>query len=600
MKVLLPFILLFKKQWFMMSIGLLLSIIALLAGIGLLSLSGWFLSASAIAGLTLVATQTFNYFTPAGGVRFLSILRTVSRYGERLSTHQATFKLLTQLRVWAWAKLLPLSASNMQGKRHGEILNRLVSDIDTLDHLYLRLLTPLFSALFALTAMFFFVAWFDIQIAIILCASLLGLWLVLPILFYYLGRKPGIQQLQSKRHYRVQLLAFIQGFSEISLFAATNRFREQLAQSEQKLLASQQSMANVMAFSQALLIMCHGFIVLVILYIASSGVGEYQPPGAMLAMVGFMALASIEILLPIAGAFQHLSSCVNAATRVNDLLEQTPDIVFNDESKHTIKQGDINLKAVDFSYADETSEGSTSRVLNNINLSIKAGENVALLGKTGCGKSTLISLLTREWSPNAGSIELDDIAVDQYSQHALSSGISVVSQRVYIFSGTLRDNLTLAQNNNKKLTFENAAEQKAARDINDEILLSVLNKVGLDTLTTGEQAFDVWLGEGGRQLSGGEQRRIGVARALLHDAPILLLDEPTEGLDKRTEREILKLLFEFAQDKTLLMISHRLTAMNKMDKIYLMEAGTLRNSGSHKELIKTDNYYASLFNQLVS
>ncbi|MDN2663949.1 cysteine/glutathione ABC transporter ATP-binding protein/permease CydC [Psychromonas sp. 14N.309.X.WAT.B.A12] len=598
MTVLLPFIRLFKKQWLMMSVGLLLSVIAVLAGIGLLSLSGWFLSASAVAGLTLLATQSFNYFTPAGGVRFLSILRTASRYGERLATHQATFKLLTQLRVWAWQKLLPLSASNMQGKRQGEILNRLVSDIDTLDHLYLRLLTPLFSAFFVLLAMFFFLAWFDLHLAIILTSSLLVLWLVLPVLFYFLGRKPGVEQLQNKRQYRVQLLSFLQGFSEISLFSATDRFRQQLAESEQKLLASQQMTANVMAFSQALLILCHGFIVLSILYIASSGVGEYQPPGALLAMVGFMALASIEILLPISGAFQHLSSCINAATRVNDLLEQTPDIVFNEQSTQSITRGNIHFKDIQFSYQDETSPQASTAVLNNINLTIKAGEKVALLGKTGCGKSTLLSLITREWEANSGSIMLDGTAIEQYSQSALTTGISVVSQRVYIFSGTLRDNLTLAQPNTGQRTFNNAAEQKAARDINDQVLASVLNKVGLSALMKGEAPFDMWLGEGGRQLSGGEQRRIGVARALLHDAPILLLDEPTEGLDKRTERDILKLLFEFAEHKTLLMISHRLTAMDKMDNIYLMEQGTLRNQGTHQTLIKTDDYYACLHKHL--
>jgi len=596
MKILFPFIKLFKKQWLMMSIGLLLSVIALLAGIGLLSLSGWFLSASAIAGLSLIATQTFNYFTPAGGVRFLSIIRTASRYGERVTTHEATFKLLTQLRIWTWQKLLPLSASNLQGKRQGELLNRLVSDIDTLDHLYLRLLTPLFSACFVLIAMFLFTAWFDSRLAIILCASLLILWLVLPVLFYFLGRKPGIEQLQYKRHYRVHLLSYIQGFAELSLFSAVNRFRQQLTASEQRLLASQQSMANIMAFSQALLILCHGFIVVTILYLASSNVGEYQPPGAMLAMIGFMALASIEMLLPIAGAFQYLSSCINAATRVHDLTNQTPDITYPENNNNSINAGKIEFDHVSFTYPSHTGE-TQSVILKNIMLTINPGENVALLGKTGCGKSTLLSLITREWSPTSGTIFIDNKVVDQYSQSSLSSGVSVVSQRVYIFSGTLRDNLTLAQHQVEP-TFSNAAEQKAAQGINDEILCSVLHKVGLSNLTEGETPLDKWLGEGGRQLSGGEQRRIGVARALLHDAPILLLDEPTEGLDKRTEREILQLLFNFAKNKTLLMISHRLTAMNKMDNIYLMEEGKLRNNGTHQTLIETDSYYASLYKNI--
>jgi len=600
MKALLPFLALFKKQWLMMITGLLLSTIALMAGIGLLSLSGWFLSASAVAGLTLLSAQGFNYFTPAGGVRFLSILRTASRYGERLTTHEATFKLLTQLRVWTWRKILPLSASNMQGARQGDLLNRLVADIDSLDHLYLRLLTPLFSALLMLIAMYCFVAWFDAQLALIICASLLLLWLVLPILFYSLGRKPGVAQLHNKRHYRVQLLEYIQGMAEISLFGATERFREKLNLIENQLLASQTAMANVMAFSQALLILCHGTLVLIMLYLAASGVGDYQPPGAMLALIAFMTLACVEMLLPITGAFQHLSSCVAAATRINELVQQTPDIVFNEHSQATIESGAIELKDIQFAYPHHEEKISQGPLLKHLNLSIKAGEKVALLGQTGCGKSTLLSLITREWQPQSGKILIDKLDVEQYNQGALSTGISVVSQRIYLFTGTLRDNLTLAQPALHEHTFSHYAEKKAAQDNNDQLLLATLHKVGLATLTEGDNPLEKVIGEGGRQLSGGEQRRIGVARALLHDAPILLLDEPTEGLDKRTERDILALLFDFAQQKTLLMISHRITAMSKMDKIYLMDQGVLRQSGSHQQLLAQDSYYASLHQRLVN
>jgi len=383
MSALLPFIKLFKHQWLMMLIGLLLSITALIAAIGLLSLSGWFISASAVAGLTLLSSQAFNYFTPGGGVRFLSIMRTVSRYGERLATHEATFKLLTQLRVWAWQKVLPLSASNMQGLRQGELLNRLVADIDTLDHLYLRLITPMLSALLTLVGLYFFVAWIDASIALILCSSLLLMWLILPFVFYHLGKNPGIKQLQSKRVLRVQLLEYIQGLAEISLFAANDRFREKITQSEQDLFNSQSAMASIMALSQATLILCHGALVIAILYIAASGIGEYQPPGPMLAMIAFLALACIEMLMPIAGAFQHLSACVNAGQRVNELVEQTPDIVFNKHNDTTIKQGELALKDIQFSYPK-----TDKPILKNINLSVKPGEKVALLGQTGCGKSS--------------------------------------------------------------------------------------------------------------------------------------------------------------------------------------------------------------------
>ena len=588
MRALLPFVKLFKHQWLLMLLGVLLSIITLIAGIGLLSLSGWFLSASAVAGLTLLGTQTFNYITPAGGVRFFSIVRTGSRYGERLATHEATFKLLTRLRVWAWRKVLPLSARNMQGMRQGELLNRLVADVDTLDHLYVSLFTPMLATLLMLAGLYFFVAWIDAKLALTLCTSLLLAWLILPWVFYFLGRKPGIKELESKRLLRVQILEFVQGLAEISLFGATQQFREKLIQSEANLLDSQRSMANVTGFSQAALILCHGAIVVLIIYVAASGVGSHQPPGPMLAMIVFMALACFEMLMPIAGAFQHLSACINAAKRINELVEQTPDIIFNNDNKMSIKQGSLQLKDIVFSYKPDSQE-----ILKGINLSIAAGQKVALLGQTGCGKSSLLSLISREWQANSGRLLIDDVAIEQYSQQALSDGLSLVSQRIYLFSGTLRSNLTLAQS--EVVTGE---QQKSHQHSNDQRLIAVLNKVGLSALTQGENPLDVWIGEGGRQLSGGEQRRIGVARVLLRDAPLLLLDEPTEGLDKRTEREILALLFEFAQDKTVLMISHRLTAMSQMDKIYLMEDGVLRISGDHAHLLAEDKYYASLYQQL--
>ncbi|WP_028863644.1 heme ABC transporter ATP-binding protein/permease CydC [Psychromonas aquimarina] len=591
MRALLPFIKLFKQQWLMMFVGLVLSISTLMAGIGLLSLSGWFLSASAVAGLTLATAQAFNYFTPGGGVRFLSILRTASRYGERLATHEATFKLLTQLRGWAWRKVLPLSASNMQGLRHGDLLNRLVADIDTLDHLYLRLLTPMSAALVMLGALYFFVAWIDADIALILCGSLLLLWLILPWIFYFLGRKPGVRQLESKRIYRIQVLEFVQGLAEISLFGASARFRAKLALSEANLLDSQRAMANITASSQAALILCHGFVVVLVLYTAASGIGEHQPPGPMLALITFMVLASIEMLMPIAGAFQHLSSCTAAAERINELVEQEPDIVFNNQSEMRVTQGQLQLKDIVFSYQD-----GGENVLKGINLSIKPGEKVALLGQTGCGKSSLLSLISRERQADSGSLMLDGLEIEQYSKRALSDGISLVSQRIYLFSGTLRSNLILAQE--EFTPPASSAESKAAETVNDQRLIAVLEKVGLSALTQGKAPLDAWIGEGGRQLSGGEQRRIGVARVLLRDAPLLLLDEPTEGLDKRTEREILSLLFEFAEDKSVLMISHRLTAMAQMDKIHLMEDGQLRVSGKHTDLLTEDDYYAGLYQQL--
>lgn len=572
MRVLLPFLRLFRRQWLMMSIGLLLTIITLAAGIGLLSLSGWFLSASAVAGLAGVG---MNYFTPAGGVRGFSIARTASRYGERLTTHEATFRILTDLRQWAWKSLLPLSERNLAGMRRADLLNRLVADIDTLDHLYLRLLTPLTAFAVMLVALLFFIGWFDWSLALILCGGLLLAWLLLPLVFYRLGKMPGMAVLNGRRQYRINLLSWLAGQAELALFGANSSQRAKLDNDETDWLASQRTMASVTGLSQAALILFHGVILLLILWFAADGVGSDIPPGPMMALPVFCALAVFEMMMPLAGAFQHLSSCLLAAERVSELTAQQADIVFPHQSDARVTAGAISLQHIQFGYQAE------QPILRELNLDIAAGSKVALLGKTGCGKSTLLSLITRQWQPDSGQIRLDGTAITQFDETSLRNAMTVVSQRVALLSGSLRDNLQMA----------------LPEKVSDERLADVLTQVGLAHLLEGK-GLQAWVGEGGRQLSGGEQRRIGVARALLRDAPILLLDEPTEGLDRRTEQEILKLLFAHAEGKTLLMISHRLTGMAQMDAIHLLDGGQIRASGTHQQLLQSEPAYSALYKKL--
>lgn len=605
MRVLMPFIRLFSRQWLMMSVGLLLTLVTLMAGIGLLSLSGWFLSATAVAGLSIATAQAFNFFTPAGGVRFLSIARTASRYGERLATHEATFKLLTDLRVWAWQKLLPLSAKNLQGLRRADMLNRLVSDIDTLDHLYLRLLTPMTASLLITGLLYLFLSWFDSELALGLSLFLLAIWLIMPLLFYRLGHGPSRHLLETKRQYRVQLLDILQGQAELSLFGANGRFRQALDNAESQLFAGQSAMAKITGLSQALLIIATGSALIAMLYFAADGVGDANPPGPLFALMVFATMATVEMMMPIAGAFQHLSGCVLAAARIDAITGQTPEMQYGVDGDSEMGSaiasfGALSIIDIHFSYApslssnqsrQDTQAGAvlpTAPVLQALSLELNAGQKVALLGPTGCGKSTLLALITREWRAQQGSILLDGHDISHFSEASLRAAMTVVSQRIYLFSGTLRDNLVLAL----------PVIEGEKRTAHDARLMDVLQQVGLSALLTGDKPLDAWIGEGGRQLSGGEQRRIGVARALLRDAPLLLLDEPTEGLDKRTEREILRLLFEFAKDKTLLMISHRLTAMAQMDCIYLLDEGRISACGTHQTLLASHAPYQALYRKL--
>ena len=570
---LLPFLRLYRQHWLSLSLGLLLALVTLVAGMGLLSLSGWFLSAAAVAGMAVASRDTFNYMTPAGGVRFFSIVRTAGRWGERVVSHDATFRVLTRLRVWFWQKLSPLSTGALAGFRQADLLNRLVADIDAMDHVYLRLLTPIGAALLSTAGLVFFLSFFDGRLALILGAILLFGMLALPLVFYFAGRAPGRQLIAEKSNLRTRMVDYLDGQAELQMFAAAPHSLAELQEAEQALIRAQARMARVSGLANASVQLLSGWTLTLMLWLAGHGVGGAVPDPKTALMV-FATLASFEALLPLAGAFQHLSTSLASARRLNEILQDARPPVWGSHTRRA-EGGALQLSELHFAYP-----GNPQPVLHGCSLTLQAGEKLALLGQTGCGKSTLMGLLTREWTPQYGQILLAGIPLTDYSEEALRASLSVVSQRVHLFAATLRDNLTLA-----------------APDASDARLTEVLQQVGLDALLRDEAGLDAWLGDGGRPLSGGERRRIGIARALLHDAPLWLLDEPTEGLDSRTERDIMALLMRLGSDRAILLISHRLTGLEQMDRIALMEQGQIRLCAPHQALL-ADDYYQSLYRRL--
>lgn len=573
MRDLIPYLKLYRKHWFGLTLGMLLGLGTLLAAMSLLTLSGWFITASAVAGLT-IARETFNYMLPGAGVRGFSIARTAGRWGERVVSHNATFKLLADLRLFFFRKLTPLIPGRQTNLRDADLLNRLVADVDAMDHVYLRLVSPLLIGVIGLLAITGFLAWFDVTIGLTLGAILLSLMLILPVIFYRLGKSNGENLTMAKANYRVKMLDWIQGNAELLLFNAEDRYYQAALNEQQALLDAQRKMANLTGLANAILMAATGWTLVLITWIAADGIAG-QAPDPFVAMVAFATMASFELMMPVAGAFQYLGQTLTSARRLNEIIEATPDTPF-DPNGHTAEvEGALDLQNISYTYY-----GSDEPVLKNISLTIGKGEKVALLGRTGCGKSTLLQLITRNWDPQQGQITLDGVPLPQWQETPLRQAITVVSQRVDVFNGSLRENLLLAKPQGT-----------------DEEFCDVLAKVGLDALLEGK-GLDTWLGEGGRQISGGERRRIGIARALLHDAPILLMDEPTEGLDRRTEQQIMALLLEHAKDKTVLFITHRLVGLEHMDHICLMDEGEIIEQGKHQALLSENGRYTELWQRI--
>ncbi|OOF44643.1 cysteine/glutathione ABC transporter ATP-binding protein/permease CydC [Rodentibacter rarus] len=571
MRALLPFIRLFAFAKLPLILGLILMILGLASSMGLLTLSGWFLAATAIAGLG----SLFNFFYPSASVRGLAIGRTVARYFEKWVTHDATFRVLANLRVQVFEKIIPLSPAVLNRYRNSELLNRLVSDVDTLDSLYLRLLAPFFSAVLVIIAMTIGLSFIHTPLALGIGMVLLLSLVLIPTTFYRLGQQFGKPLVQARATYRTQFLEFIQTQAELLLFNAENQIKAKMENTEKHWQATQEKEAKLGGFSTALSLFINGLLICAMLWFGSQAdFGDDEYRAAFIALFTFAALAAFEIIMPLGATFLHIGQVIAAAERVTDIVEQQPLVEFQGEEKFEPQVRLISAKNLSFTYPE-----SKNLALDTLTLDLEQRQKIAILGKTGSGKSTLLQLLVRNYDPNQGELLLAGKPISGYAEQTLREQFCFLTQRVYVFSDTLRQNLQFASHDK----------------ISDEKMIEVLNQVELGKLLTQPEGLDLWLGDGGRPLSGGEQRRLGIARILLNAAPILLLDEPTEGLDRETERQILRLILQHTENKTLIMVTHRLTALEQFDKICVIDEGKLIEQGDYKSLIKKEEGFFKRF-----
>ncbi len=577
MRTLWPFIRQFKYAKWPLFAGIVLMILGLGSSVGLLTLSGWFLAATAIAGVG----SLFNFFYPSASVRGLAIGRTFFRYVEKIITHDATFRLLAKLRVKVFRHIIPLSPASLSQYRNSDLLNRLVADVDSLDNLYLRIIAPFVSAVMMIGLLSFTLSFFDPFLAGIIGLSLVLMLLFIPTIFYFLGERFGEKLTVQRSQYRTQFVNFIQAQAELLLFNATEESKQKMQATEKNWQSYQGKEAKLAGLSMGIVLFLNGVLLAVVLWFAGTfdfsaqlSVENQLYQGAIIALFAFSALASFEIVMPLGAAFLHIGQIMASARRINELSQTKPCVQFQGDKLFKAQVGTLwQLKNVSLRYPKRE-----DWALKDVNLSIQAGEKVAILGKTGSGKSSLLQLLVRNYDPSQGEILLNNTPLNAYDEKSLRQAECALIQRVHIFSDTLRNNLQLA----------------SQTEISELKMQTILQKVGLTHLVEQEEGLNLWLGDGGRPLSGGEQRRIGLARILLNDAPILLLDEPTEGLDRETERQMLQLIFQHCANKTLIMVTHRLTAIEQFNKICLIDNAKLVEEGSFADLQAQDGYFKQL------
>ena len=547
-----------QRRW--MLGGAAVALLALLANVGLLAVSGAFIASMALAGAAHVA---IDYFTPAAMIRGLAIARTGGRYVERLLTHEATFRVLARLRVWLYQAIEPLAPARLDLLRSADLLSRLQADIDTLNQVYLRLLLPAGVAGVALLGMLGAMSLVSAGAALLTAGWLLLAGIGVPWWAWRRARAPSREALLLRNTLRIDAADALAGALELRVYGAEQAWLQRVDDGSAALLMQQRRLSDLAGLSGAALGLFANLAVASVLALVLPAVAAASLPPQDLPMLALFALGAFEAVAPLPLASQMLGEMLAAARRVFELADTPPALAEPLAASPSPDGSAVSIRGLRMRYGEQG-----PWVLDGLDLELRAGTRLALVGASGAGKSSLLQVLTRLRDFQQGSVRVAGHDLRDYRGDDARALYSVVAQDEYLFHGSVLDNLLLARPQATPQQVEAAC--RAAR------LHEVVEALPAGYLTQ--------LGESGSLLSGGQARRLGIARALLKDAPILLLDEPAEALDARTERALYEALADAMHGRTVLLITHRLGALQALvDEVALLDAGRIAWRGSAAE-----------------
>jgi len=559
--------------WDWATLSVLAGAATILSGVGLMAASAYIISAAALHP-SIALLQV-----PIVWVRFFGISRGLFRYLERYLSHQATFRLLARLRTWFYQALEPLAPARLMSFRSGDLLSRIIGDIQSLENFYVRALAPPLTAFVALTAIFIFIARFNpwakagLLFGFVLALFWLAAGVGLPVIAGKLGRKPGVEWIEIRAALNSAVVDFVQGLPDLQAFSQDGRMAAQITTLGDRLAHIGQKMASLTSLQNAANGLLSGLGMWTILVLAIPLTSSGQMNGVYLAVLALTALTSFEAVAALPVAAQYMGSNLRAAGRLFAVVDASPEIQDPPEPLSAPSRFDLQVRDLHFRYPNG------EQALKGISFDLPAGKRLAIVGTSGAGKSTLVNLLLRFWDYQQGQILWGGQDLHRYTQEQVRDRLSVVPQRVYLFNASLWDNLRIAY----------------PQTSNEEIIHAA-RKAGIhDFIVNLPQGYDTWIGEQGLRLSGGERQRVAIARALLRPADLLILDEGTANLDALAEQQALESVLNVAAAKSLLVITHRLTDLEAMDEILVLEQGRVVEHGQHAQLLAAKGAYFHLW-----
>lgn len=520
-------------------IGFLTAIfIIVLGGVGLLNISGF---ATALSLKQVII-----------GIVICAVLRGILRYAEQGSNHYIAFKLLALIRHKVFVKLRKLAPAKLEGKDKGNLISIITTDTELLEVFYAHTISPIIIAFITSVIMTIFIGRYNIFLGVIALVAYFIVGVIIPVWSSNQGDETGQQYRDEMGDLNSYFLSSVRGINDIIQYGVgkerldeINRRTDEL-ETKQKLLLKQEGSNRAVTDTAILLCSMAMLFAGCILYTK----GEVNFIQVIIPLIALMS--SFGPVVAISNLSNNLFHTIAAGNRVLDLLEEEPaveEVKGNDVTEFA----DMKLKNVSFSYDEEV-------ILEDFNMDIKQNKIIGIYGKSGCGKSTLLKLLMRFWEVDNGSITIGGKNINEINTSDLRKMQSFVTQDTYLFNDTIANNIGIAKENATMEEIIAAAKKASIHDF----IMSLPN------------GYDSKVGELGGNLSGGEKQRIGIARAFLHDAPMILLDEPTSNLDSLNEGIILKSLMESKENKTIIIVSHRKSTMNIADVVLDVEKNSLQ------------------------
>jgi len=547
-----------------------LSTLTVFAAASLMYTSGFLISKAATRPENILMI-----YVPIVAVRTFGILRSVSKYIERLVGHHTILKILSRMRTRLFRTLEP-AALNLRSKfKTGDILGLLANDIEHLQDIYLKTIFPGLAALFIYAISIVALGFFSIPFALLMGLISLVLICILPFISL-LVEKARAQRIKNvKGNLYENLTDAVMGISDWLFSGRQSHFIKRFGEIEGSLRGLQNNEKRFRRWRDLVAQCIVGILVLLMLFWAGNESITGEIPKTLIA-------AFVLILFPLTEAFIPLSNSLGSIPLYNDSISRLEGIEEENPSErtttiHSHVEGITNCTKIEFENVSFQYKYGEN-ILNNVSFILESSKITALLGPSGSGKSTILKLIEGVESPNEGSVKLNDIESVAFGEK-ISKVVSVLNQNPYLFDTSVMNNIRLGR-----------------PEASDEDVIMVTKMVELhDYIESLPEGYNTQMQETGMRFSGGERQRIALARVLLQNTSIVILDEPTVGLDSITERKLLNTIFKVLDGKTVLWITHHLIGAEMADKILFLDQGNILMNGSHKELYENENRYRKLF-----